>query len=68
MDCLPCQKHKGQVAPPPGGYIYKDSYWLVPRRNEDGGRGLPFRAKDITCEQLQVEELATQLLARLMEA
>jgi diadenosine tetraphosphate (Ap4A) HIT family hydrolase len=29
MDCFLCQKHKGQVAPPPGGYIYEGTHWLV---------------------------------------
>jgi diadenosine tetraphosphate (Ap4A) HIT family hydrolase len=29
MDCFLCQKHKGEVAIPPGGYIYEGEYWLV---------------------------------------
>ena len=29
MDCLLCQKHAGQVALPPGGYIYSGDHWLV---------------------------------------
>jgi len=29
MDCFLCQKHAGEVAQPPGGYIYKDEYWMV---------------------------------------
>lgn len=27
--CFLCQKHKGQEAAPPGGYIYEDKHWLV---------------------------------------
>jgi diadenosine tetraphosphate (Ap4A) HIT family hydrolase len=27
--CFICQKHAGQVAPPPGGYIYQDAHWQV---------------------------------------
>jgi diadenosine tetraphosphate (Ap4A) HIT family hydrolase len=27
--CFLCQKHAGQVAPPPGGYIYEGAHWLV---------------------------------------
>jgi diadenosine tetraphosphate (Ap4A) HIT family hydrolase len=29
MTCFLCQKHAGQVAQPPGGYIYEDDYWMV---------------------------------------
>jgi diadenosine tetraphosphate (Ap4A) HIT family hydrolase len=29
MDCFLCQKHERKVAPPPGGYIYEDAYWMV---------------------------------------
>ena len=29
MDCFLCQKHAGRVAPPPGGYIYENTHWLV---------------------------------------
>ena len=29
MDCLLCQKHAGQVAAPPGGYIYEGEHWMV---------------------------------------
>lgn len=29
MDCFICQKHKGSVAQPPGGYIYEDEHWKV---------------------------------------
>jgi diadenosine tetraphosphate (Ap4A) HIT family hydrolase len=29
MDCFLCQKHKGEVALPPGGYIYEGKHWLV---------------------------------------
>lgn len=29
MDCFLCQKHTGEVAPPPGGYIYEGTHWLV---------------------------------------
>jgi diadenosine tetraphosphate (Ap4A) HIT family hydrolase len=27
--CFICQKHAGQVAAPPGGYIYQDVHWKV---------------------------------------
>jgi diadenosine tetraphosphate (Ap4A) HIT family hydrolase len=29
MGCFLCQKHQRLVAPPPGGYIYEDSHWMV---------------------------------------
>jgi diadenosine tetraphosphate (Ap4A) HIT family hydrolase len=31
MDCLLCQKHAGlgELAHPPGGYIYEDQHWMV---------------------------------------
>ena len=29
MGCFLCQKHNGQVAQPPGGYIYEGERWLV---------------------------------------
>jgi diadenosine tetraphosphate (Ap4A) HIT family hydrolase len=133
MECFLCQKHTGNVAPPPGGYIYDGEHWLVchapvdkgplgtlfiesrrhfldfaeaneeelaaygsllkkiyaalksrtgaervyqvvflegiphfhawlvPRRVEDEERGLPFIAKDIVCEQKEVEKLAGEL-------
>lgn len=28
-DCFICRKHKGEEAPPPGGYIYEDEHWMV---------------------------------------
>ena len=37
MDCFLCQKHKGQVAPPPGGYIYEGTHWLVCHAPVDKG-------------------------------
>src|SRR6185503_6092605 len=27
--CFLCQKHDGQEAAPPGGYIYEDEHWMV---------------------------------------
>jgi diadenosine tetraphosphate (Ap4A) HIT family hydrolase len=35
-DCLLCRKHRGQ-APPPGGYIYEDEYWMVCHAPADRG-------------------------------
>jgi diadenosine tetraphosphate (Ap4A) HIT family hydrolase len=29
MECFLCQKHTGEVASPPGGYIYDDLHWRV---------------------------------------
>ena len=29
MSCFICDKHEGKEATPPGGYIYKDAYWMV---------------------------------------
>jgi diadenosine tetraphosphate (Ap4A) HIT family hydrolase len=29
MKCFLCQKHAGEVASPPGGYIYDDLHWRV---------------------------------------
>lgn len=31
MECSLCQKHKGlgELAHPPGGYIYEDEHWMV---------------------------------------
>jgi len=37
MECFLCQKHKGQVASPPGGYIYKDKHWQVCHAPADKG-------------------------------
>ena len=37
MDCFLCQKHEGEVAPPPGGYIYEDEHWLVCHAPTDKG-------------------------------
>ena len=37
MDCFLCQKHKGEVAPPPGGYIYEGAHWLVCHAPVDKG-------------------------------
>jgi diadenosine tetraphosphate (Ap4A) HIT family hydrolase len=37
MDCFLCQKHKGEVAPPPGGYIYEGEHWLVCHAPVDKG-------------------------------
>ncbi len=133
MNCFLCQKHRGEVAPPPGGYIYDGAHWLVchapvdkgplgtlfiesrrhfldyaeandqelaeygpllrkvytalrslagakrvyqivflegiehfhawlvPRREEDEERGVPFIAKDIVCEQAEAEKLVIEL-------
>jgi len=37
MDCFLCQKHKGEIAPPPGGYIYAGTHWLVCHAPVDKG-------------------------------
>jgi histidine triad (HIT) family protein len=37
MDCFLCQKHEGQVAPPPGGYIYEGEHWLICHAPADKG-------------------------------
>jgi diadenosine tetraphosphate (Ap4A) HIT family hydrolase len=37
MDCFLCQKHKGEVAQPPGGYIYEGEHWLVCHAPVDKG-------------------------------
>ena len=37
MDCFLCQKHKGEVAPPPGRYIYEGTHWLVCHAPVDKG-------------------------------
>jgi len=37
MDCFLCQKHLGNVAPPPGGYIYSDAHWMVCHAPADKG-------------------------------
>jgi histidine triad (HIT) family protein len=37
MDCFLCQKHDGQVAPPPGGYIYEGKYWMICHAPMDKG-------------------------------
>jgi diadenosine tetraphosphate (Ap4A) HIT family hydrolase len=37
MECFLCQKHSGEVAPPPGGYIYKNEHWLVCHAPVDKG-------------------------------
>jgi len=37
MNCFLCQKHKGEVAQPPGGYIYESPCWLVCHAPVDKG-------------------------------
>jgi diadenosine tetraphosphate (Ap4A) HIT family hydrolase len=37
VDCFLCKKHKGEVAPPPGGYFYKGKHWLVCHAPADKG-------------------------------
>jgi len=37
MDCFLCQKHKGEVAPPPGGYIYEGEHWQICHAPADKG-------------------------------
>jgi diadenosine tetraphosphate (Ap4A) HIT family hydrolase len=37
VDCFLCQKHKGEIAPPPGGYIYEGTHWLVCHAPVDKG-------------------------------
>lgn len=37
MDCFLCQKHKGEVALPPGGYIYESKHWLICHAPADKG-------------------------------
>ena len=37
MECFLCQKHAGQVASPPGGYIYEGTHWLVCHAPADKG-------------------------------
>jgi len=29
VDCFLCQKHQGEVAQPPGGYVYESEHWLI---------------------------------------
>lgn len=29
MGCFLCDKHNGQEATPPGGYIYEDEHWMI---------------------------------------
>ena len=28
-ECLICRKQRGEAAPPPGGYIYSDEFWMI---------------------------------------
>lgn len=37
MTCFLCQKHKGEVAPPPGGYIYESAHWNICHAPVDKG-------------------------------
>ena len=37
MTCFLCQKHKGKIAPPPGGYIYEDKHWKICHATVDKG-------------------------------
>lgn len=40
MLCFICQKHAGNVALPPGGYVYEDEWWQVAHAPlEEGGPG-----------------------------
>lgn len=139
MNCFLCKKHKGEVAPPPGGYIYEGAHWLIchapvdkgplgtlfiesrrhfldyaeanedelaeygpllknvyaalksltvaervyqvvflegidhfhawliPRREEDEERGVPFISKDIVCEQADAEIFVATLRQALQK-
>jgi diadenosine tetraphosphate (Ap4A) HIT family hydrolase len=35
MNCFLCKKHTGEIAHPPGGYIYEDTHWKVCHRPID---------------------------------
>jgi len=37
MTCFLCQKHNGEIAPPPGGYIYESEHWLLCHAPVDKG-------------------------------
>lgn len=37
MNCYLCQKHKGEVAPPPGDYVYEGVHWLICHAPVDKG-------------------------------
>jgi diadenosine tetraphosphate (Ap4A) HIT family hydrolase len=37
MNCFLCKKHKGEIAQPPGGYIYEDAHWLICHAPVDKG-------------------------------
>jgi diadenosine tetraphosphate (Ap4A) HIT family hydrolase len=37
VECFLCQKHAGEVAPPPGGYLYEDAHWRVCHAPLDNG-------------------------------
>ena len=37
MECFLCQKHAGEVAQPPGGYLYEDFHWRVCHAPVDKG-------------------------------
>jgi len=37
VGCFLCQKHEGEVAPPPGGYIYKGARWMLCHAPADKG-------------------------------
>lgn len=37
MKCFLCQKHAGEIASPPGGYIYDDLHWMVCHAPVDKG-------------------------------
>jgi len=37
MKCFLCQKHAGEIASPPGGYIYDDLHWRVCHAPVDKG-------------------------------
>jgi diadenosine tetraphosphate (Ap4A) HIT family hydrolase len=36
-DCLICSKHRGEIAQPPGGYVYTDAHWQVCHAPVDRG-------------------------------
>ncbi len=63
MDCFLCQKHKGEVAQPPGGYIYESEHWLLCQAPVDKGPlgtlFIEFRRHFLDFAEANEEELAT---------
>src|ERR1700686_4698318 len=73
-NCFICRKHQGEIAPPPGGYLWEDHSWLVCHAPaEIAGAGtliLEARQHFLDLEDMPADERASfgPVLARIYPA